>query len=66
LLRTYGVTVEQAERRELAVAFQQQVAEDVPVIVLAPRPLLAVVSSDLEGYAPTTTSSLWNVHTWRR
>lgn len=66
LLRAYGVTVDQGERRELAVAFQQQVAEDVPVIVLAPRPLLAVVRSDLEGYAPTTTSSLWNVHTWRR
>ena len=66
LLGTYGVTVEQEARRELAVAFQRRVAEDVPVIVLAPRPLLAVVRADLEGYAPTTTSSLWNVHTWRR
>jgi ABC-type transport system substrate-binding protein len=66
LLRAYGVTVEQEARRELAVAFQRQVAEDVPVIVIAPRPLLAVVRADLEGYAPTTTSSLWNVHTWRR
>ena len=66
LLRTYAVTVEREERRDLAVAFQRQVAEDVPVIVLAPRPLLAVVRSDLTGYAPTTTSSLWNVHTWSR
>ncbi|MBW6454313.1 MAG: peptide ABC transporter substrate-binding protein [Trueperaceae bacterium] len=66
LLRAYGVTVEREARRELAVAFQRQVAEDVPVIVLAPRPLLAVVRADLQGYAPTTTSSLWNVHTWNR
>ena len=66
LLRAYGVTVEREARRELAVAFQRQVAEDVPVIVMAPRPLLAVVRADLEGFAPTTTSSLWNVHTWRR
>lgn len=66
LLRTYAVTIEREARRDLAVAFQRQVAEDVPVIVLAPRPLLAVVRSDLDGYAPTTTSSLWNVHTWSR
>lgn len=66
LLRAYGRTVDQEARRELAVAFQRQAAEDVGVIVLAPRPLLAVVRADLQGYAPTTTSSLWNVHTWRR
>jgi peptide/nickel transport system substrate-binding protein len=66
LLRRYGVTVDQAERREVAIAFQRLVAEDVPVIILAPRPLLAAVRSDLQGFAPTTTSSLWNVHTWRR
>ena len=66
LLRAYGVTVEREARRELAVAFQRRAAEDVPVIILAPRPLLAVVRADLQGFAPTTTSSLWNVHAWRR
>jgi peptide/nickel transport system substrate-binding protein len=66
LLRRYGVTVERDERRDIAIEFQRMVAEDLPVIFLAPRPLLAAVHTDLEGFAPTTTSSLWNVHTWRR
>jgi peptide/nickel transport system substrate-binding protein len=66
LLRRYGVTVDRDERREIAIEFQRMVAEDVPVIFLAPRPLLAAVRTDLQGFAPTTTSSLWNVHTWRR
>jgi peptide/nickel transport system substrate-binding protein len=66
LLERYGVTVDRDERRELAVAFQRQVAEDVPVLFVAPRPLLAAVSTALEGYAPTTTTSLWNVARWRK
>jgi peptide/nickel transport system substrate-binding protein len=66
LLRLYGVTVDRDERRAIAIAFQRAVAEDVPVIFLAPRPLLAAVRTDVQGFAPTTTSSLWNVHTWRR
>lgn len=66
LLRAYGTTIDQDARRELAQAFQRQVASDVPVLFVAPRPLLAVAHADLEGYAPTTTSSFWNVHTWTR
>ena len=66
LLERYSVTIDRDERRELAIAFQRQVAEDVPVVFIAPRPLLAVASTALEGYAPTTTTSLWNVARWRK
>ena len=66
LLREYGVTIDRDERLALAQAFQRQVAEDVPVLFIAPRPLLAVASTALEGYAPTTTTSLWNVARWRK
>jgi peptide/nickel transport system substrate-binding protein len=66
LLDTYRVTIDATERRRLAQAFQAQVAEDVPVLFIAPRALLAVASTALQGYRPTVTSSLWNANTWRK
>ena len=66
LLERYSVTVDQQERRALAIEFQTLVAEDQPVIFIAPRPLLAAASTALQGYSPTTTTSLWNVHTWQK
>lgn len=66
LLRQYAVTVDRSERLAIAQDFQARVAERLPIIPIAARPLLSALSSGLEGYAPTTTSSLWNVATWRK
>jgi peptide/nickel transport system substrate-binding protein len=66
LLRAYGATIDRDERRALAVAFQRQVADDVPLLFIAPRPLLAAASTALEGYAPTTATSLWNAARWTK
>ena len=66
LLRTYGATIDRDARRALAQEFQKQAAVDLPVLILAARPLIAVAGNALEGFDPTTTSSLWNVGTWRK
>ncbi len=66
LLERYSVTIDRDERRELAIAFQRQVATDVPLVLIAPRPLLAVASDALQGYQPTTTTSLWNAARWSK
>ena len=66
LLAGYGSIIDQEERRRVAGEFQAIVAEDLPIIPIAARPLLAAVSTDLRGYAPTTTSSLWNAASWTK
>lgn len=66
LLRRYNVTVDQEERGQVAREFQALVAEDVPVLILAARPLLAAQSTALSGFSPTVTASLWNVASWSK
>lgn len=66
LLDAYNVTVDADERARLAREFQARVAEDVPVLFIAPRALLAVASEALEGYRPTVTSSFWNANDWSK
>jgi peptide/nickel transport system substrate-binding protein len=66
LLERYDTIIDREERRQVAAEFQAIVAEDLPIIPIAARPLLAAVSARLVGYAPTTTSSLWNAATWTK
>jgi peptide/nickel transport system substrate-binding protein len=66
LLERYGTTVDREARREIAAEFQKIVAEDLPIITITPRSLIAVAHRDLQGFAPTTTASLWNVQSWRK
>lgn len=66
LLDEYNVTVDQEERRRLAWEFQAVVAEDLPIIPLAARPLLAAHSVNLENFVPTLSGSLWNAASWRK
>lgn len=60
LLREVPETVSREEREALIQEFQAIVAEDAAMIPVAPRPILNAVSTDLQGYAPTLTGSLWN------
>ncbi|MBX3142365.1 MAG: peptide ABC transporter substrate-binding protein [Trueperaceae bacterium] len=66
LLRLYNVTIDQEERGRIAREFQAVLGEDLPLIPVASRPLLAAKSTGLVGYSPTVTSSLWNVATWSK
>lgn len=66
LLQRYNVTIDQAERGRIAAEFQAILAEDIPLIPVASRPLLSAKSTALQGYAPTATSSLWNVGSWTK
>ena len=60
ILREVPETVSRDEREAMIRRFQEIVAADVPMIPLAPRPILNAVSDRLEGYAPTLSGSLWN------
>lgn len=66
LLQRYNVTIDQAERGRIAGEFQAILAEDIPLIPVASRPLLAAKSTGLSGYSPTITSSLWNAASWSK
>jgi peptide/nickel transport system substrate-binding protein len=64
LLRGVSSTVEREARAEAIREFQRIVADRAAMLPLAPRPLLNVVSDDLQGYDPTLSGSLWNAHDW--
>jgi len=64
LLEQVPATVDRAERRALIQRFQELVAEDVPILPLAPRVILNAAHARLEGYAPSLSGSLWNAAAW--
>lgn len=64
LLEQVPETINREERKDLIQRFQAIVAEDVPILPLAPRAVLNAVNDRLRGYDPGLAGSLWNAETW--
>lgn len=64
LLRGVSSTVERSERAAAIQSFQRTVADQAVMLPLASRPLVNVVSNNVDGYRPTLSGTLWNAHEW--
>ena len=64
LLEQVPETIDRDQRKDLIQRFQAIVAEDVPILPLAPRAVLNAVNDRLQGYDPGLSGSLWNAETW--
>jgi ABC-type transport system substrate-binding protein len=65
LLRRALTTVRRDQRVSLVREFQAVAAEDMPVLMVAPRIFLNAAHKRLDGYAPTLSGSLWGAANWQ-
>jgi len=65
LLRRALTTVRRDQRVSLVREFQAVAAEDMPILMVAPRIFLNAAHQRLDGYVPTLSGSLWGAQNWQ-